>query len=228
MTIQSWVDTLAVSLQNMWLQVAGFLPQLIGAIVILIIGLIVAAGLEKLVERVVYHTKIDSVLRQTGLDAFMQRAGMHLNAGFFLGQLVYWFFIVVFLLAGSEILGFGAFSSFLKDVLNYIPKAIIATFILLVSLVAANFTRGVGRSSVMGARLHAGKTLGMVAWWGIVVFGFMTTLVQLGVAVQVINTLITGLVAMLALAGGLAFGLGGRDMASQWLMHMREEMNHKG
>ena len=118
-------------------------------------------------------------------------------------------------------------ASFLKDVLNYIPKAIVAARFLLVSVVAANFSRGLVRSSVMGARLHAGKTLGMVAWWGIVVFGSLTALVQLGVAVQVINTLITGLVAMLALAGGLAFGLGGRDMATQWLVRMREEISHR-
>jgi hypothetical protein len=228
MTIQTWVDTLAVSLQNMWLQVASFLPQLIGAIIILIIGLIVAAGLEKLIERIVYHAKVDSLLRQVGMEGFMQRAGMRLNAGYFLGQLVYWFFMVVFLLAASDILGFLSLSSFLKDVLNYMPRAIIAALILLASIVAANFVRGLVRSSIMGAKLHAGRTLGLVAWWGIVVFGFLTALVQLGVAVEVINTLITGLVAMLAIAGGLAFGLGGRDLAGQWLTRMRDEMNHRG
>ena len=227
MTLQTWVDTLAISLRELWLQVAGFLPELIGAIVVLIVGIIVAAGLERLVERIIFYLKIDTLLRQVGLEGFLQRGGIRLNAGHFLGKVVYWFFIVVFLLAASDILGFSALSSFLKDVLNYIPNVVIAALILLAALVAANFVRGLIRASVMGARLHAAKTLGLVAWWGVVVFGFLTALVQLGVAVQIINTLITGLVAMLALAGGLAFGLGGKEHANQWLSKMRDEMNNR-
>lgn len=227
MYIESWVDTLAVSLRELWIQVANFLPALVGALVVLIVGLIVARGLERLVERIVYYLKIDSLLRQVGLESFLDRGNIRLNAGHFLGQVVYWFFLVVFFLAASDILGFTALSGFLKDVLNYIPNVIIAAVILLVALVVANFVRGLIRASVMGARLHAAKTLGMVAWWGIVVFGFLTALVQLGVAVQIINTLITGFVAMLALSGGLAFGLGGKEHANEWLSKIREEMNHR-
>jgi len=227
MSIQIWVDTLARSLQDLWSQVAGFLPELLGAIIVLIIGVIVATGLEKLVERLVYYLKIDTFLKQFGVESFMSRANMRLDAGHFLGQIVYWFFIIVFFLAASDILGFTALSGFLKDVLNYIPNVLIAALILLASLVAANFVRGLVKTSVMGARLHAGKTLGIIAWWGITVFGFLTALVQLGVAVEIIQTLITGFVAMLALAGGLAFGLGGRDHADRWLGKLRDEMTHR-
>ena len=227
MTVQNWFDILAGSLRDLWTQVAGFLPELIGAIVVLIVGMIVAAGLDRLVERIIYYLKLDILMRQVGLEAFLQRGNIKLNTGHFLGKLVYWFFIIVFFLAASDILGFTALSSFLKDVLNYIPSVIVAALILLVSFVVANFLKGLIRASVMGARLHAAKTLGQIAWWGVIVFGFLTALVQLGVAVQIINTLITGLVAMLALAGGLAFGLGGKDHANQWLSKMRDELNHR-
>jgi hypothetical protein len=227
MTVQAWIDTLATALQQVWSRFLGFLPELLGAIVIMIVGSIVASGLERLVERIIYHLKIDTLLRQMGLEAHLARANVRLNAGHFLGQIVYWFFVVVFLLAASDVLGFVALSTFLTGVLDYIPNVVIAALILLVSLVAANFVRGLVRASVMGARLHAGRTLGMVAWWGIVVFGFLAALTQLGVVVQIINTLITGLVAMLALAGGLAFGLGGKDHANQWMSRMKEEMNHR-
>ena len=227
MTVQGWIETLASSLRELWLKVTDFLPELIGALIVLIIGLIVAAGLGKLVERIIYYLRLDTLMKQAGLEAYLQRANIRLNAGHFLGQLVYWFFIVVFLLAASDILGFTALSTFLKDVLNYIPSVIVAALILLTSLVVANFLRGLIKASVMGAKLHAARTLGTIAWWGMVVFGFLTALVQLGVAVQIINTLITGLVAMLALAGGLAFGLGGRDHASQWLSKIKEEIDHR-
>ncbi|MEK7611856.1 MAG: hypothetical protein AAB407_00715 [Patescibacteria group bacterium] len=228
MSVQFWVDTLARSLQELWIRVGGFLPELIGALIVLIIGLIVAAGLEKLVERLVYYLKIDSLLRQFGVEAFMARANMRLNAGHFFGQLVYWFFILVFVLAASDILGFGSLSSFLTDVLNYIPKVLVAALILLATIIVANFLRGLIRASMLGAKMHSAKALGTIAWWGVVVFGFLTALVELGVAVQIINTLITGLVAMLALAGGLAFGLGGKDHAHQWLSRVKEEFNHRG
>lgn len=227
MLVQTWVDTLAGSLGQLWGKVASFLPDLVGALIVLVIGLIVAAGLEKLVERVIYYLRLDSLLKQVGIEAFLSRGNIRLNAGHFLGQLVYWFFIIVFLVAASDILGFTALSAFLTDVLNYIPSVIVAALILLASFVVANFLRGLIRASVMGARLHAARTLGTIAWWGIVVFGFLTALVQLGVAVQIINTLITGLVAMLALAGGLAFGLGGKEHANAWLSKIKEELNHK-
>ena len=119
-------------------------------------------------------------------------------------------------------------SDFLSSVLGYIPNVIGAALILLIALAIAHFLRGLVRTSVMGVRLHAGKTLGAIAWWGVVIFGFLAALTQLGVAVQIINTLITGLVAMLALAGGLAFGLGGKEHASDWLTKMRDELSHRG
>lgn len=228
MTIQNLVDTLARALQDLWAQVIGFLPNLVGAIIILIIGAIVATGLEKLVERIIYYLKLDALLRQLGVETYLERGNVKLNAGHFFGQIVYWFFMLVFFLAASDILHFTALSGFIKDVLNYIPNVIVAALILLAALVVAHFLRGLIRTSIMGARLHSAKTLGAIAWWGVVIFGFLTALTQLGVAVQIINTLITGLVAMLALAGGLAFGLGGKDHASQWLSRLRDELNHRG
>lgn len=227
MLVQTWLDTLIVSLQRLWIRVADLLPNLIGAIVVLIIGLIVASGLERLVERIVYYLKVDHLLRQVGLESFLQRGSVKLNAGHFLGQLVYWFFLLVFILTASDILGFNALSAFIQNVLNYIPNVIVAALILLVAFVGANFVRGLIRASVMGARLHAARTLGMIAWWGVVVFGFLAALFQLGVAEPLIQTLIAGLVAMLALAGGLAFGLGGKEHADAWLAKIKEEMNHR-
>jgi len=92
------------------------------------------------------------------------------------------------------------------------------------SFIFANFLRGLVRASVMSARLHAVKALGALTWWTVVIFGFLTALLQLGVAVTIINNLILGLIAMLALAGGLAFGLGGRDVAGDLVRHLRDEM----
>ncbi len=227
MLVQSWVDVLVGSLQGLYIQVISFLPSLLGALVIFVIGLVVAYGLEKLVEQIIYHLKLDSFLKRLGLGVYFERANLELNAGHFFGKLVYWFILVAFLLASSDILGFFALSDFLKQVLAYIPNVVIAAMILLASFVVAKFLRGLVRASVLSARLHAAKSLGTVAWWGVIVFGFLSALIELGVAVPIIQTLITGLVAMLALAGGLAFGLGGREQAANFLEKVHEEIHHK-
>jgi hypothetical protein len=227
MLIQTWTDVLVSSLQNLWTQVIAWLPNLIGAVLVFVVGLIVAAGLGSLVEKVVAALKVDALLRRLGVEEYTQRANMELNAGHFIGQLVYWFMLLAFLLAASDILGFFALSSFLRDVLLYLPNVVIAVLVMLASLVIANLARGLVRASVMTAKLHAAKFLGAAAWWAVIVFGGLVALVQLGIAVAIINTLITGLIAMMALAGGLAFGLGGKDYAAHLMQKLQDTMEGK-
>jgi len=227
MVVQNWVDVIAASLQNLWLMFIGLLPRIVGALITLIVGLIVAAVLERIVERIIYYLKVDALLRRLGVEAYLQRANLTLNFGHFLGRIVYWFMILVFLLAASDILKFSALSSFINNVLNYIPNVVVAILILLATLVVADFLRHLVVASIMSAQLHAPKALGLLTWWGVFIFGLLTALLQLGIAAGIINTVITGLIAMLALAGGLAFGLGGRDYAAFLINRLREETNHK-
>jgi hypothetical protein len=200
----------------------------LGALIVFIVGLIVAAVLERVVERVIYYMKADVVLRKTGIESYLERANLKLNSGHFLGQIVYWFLIVTFLLAASDILGFVALSSFLKDVLLYIPNVLVAALIILAAFVVANFLRQLTRASVMTAKMHYAKGVATLVWWTVMIFGLLTALVQLGIAINIINTVITGLIAMMALAGGLAFGLGGRDYASSLISKLRDEIEHRG
>ena len=228
MLIQTWTDVLVGSLQSLWAQVISWLPNLIGATLVFVVGLIVAAGLGSLAERVVGALRLDAALRKLGVEEYTRRANLELNSGHFLGQLVYWFMLFAFLLAASDILGFFALSSFLREVLLYIPNIVIAVLIMLAALVVANLAKHLVRASVMSVRLHAVKFLGAAAWWTVMVFGGLAALVQLGIAVSIINTVISGLIAMMALAGGLAFGLGGKDTAAELLRRMMDELEGRG
>lgn len=203
------------------------MPSLGGALLVFIIGLIVAAVLDKIVERLFYYLKVDVLLRKLGVEQVVERTGMKLDSGHFFGKIVYWFFVVAFLLAASDILGFFTLSNFLRDVLNYVPNILVSVLIVLASLVLANFLKGLVKASVMSANMHHAKGLGTLSWWVVFIFGFLTALVQLGVAVSIINTLITGLIAMMALAGGLAFGLGGKEYAGEALRVVKDEIEHK-
>jgi len=217
-----------MSLQDVWFEAVRFIPNLIAAIFVFIVGLIVAAGLSALVERIFETAKLDSMLAKLGIGQHFERAGLRLNASRFLGQLVNWFFIIVFLLAAVDILQLNALSDFLREVLFFIPNVVVAVLILLASVVIANFLRRVVTASVIGAKLHAAHFLGTLAWWSVVIFGLLTALVQLNIAPSIINSLITGFVAMLALAGGLAFGLGGKDYAAHLLGKLREHTERNG
>lgn len=217
MSVQQWVDVINGSLQKVWIQLLSFLPNLIGAAIVLMIGFVVAAGLDKLVENLVYHLKIDNVLKKLGVEAYLHRANLELNTGYFLGKVVYWFMVVAFVLAASDILGFLALSVFLGEVLLYIPQVIIAFLIVLSAAIVAGFLKKLVATSVVSARLNVGNFLGSLTWWVIMVFGLLAAVSQLGVATEIINTIVTGFIVMLALAGGLAFGLGGRDAAKDFI-----------
>lgn len=224
MVLQLWTEVLASSLQDLWLGFIAFVPRLTGSVVILIIGLIVAAGLGALVERSVKLLKLDNVLTKAGAEKYFKRAGIKLNVPGFFGRITYWFIVIAFILTSSDILGFNALSAFLKSVLLYIPQVLVAALIILVAVVVGNVLRNVVKASVLGAKLHAANFLGTVTWWSVVIFGLLAALSQLGIAVAIINTLVTGFVVMIALAGGIAFGLGGKEYASDLLEKLREQV----
>lgn len=220
--MQGWAEVVANPLMEVWAGFAAFVPTLVGAIVIMIVGLIVATVLGKIVEKVFEAIKLDTLLSKLGLEPYFDRAGMKLRGARFLGQLVHWFLVIVFLLAAVDTLHLTALSGFLRDVLGYIPNVVAAVLIMLAAVVIGNFLRRVVSASVMGAKLHAAAFLGTFTWWIVVVFGLFAALVQLQVAVTIINALVTGSIAMLALAGGLAFGLGGREYAAYLISKLKE------
>jgi len=220
----TWFDSIARAFDNAWLLVAQFIPSLIAAIVVLLVGILVASLLRVAVERVIHAIKLDVFLRKLGVETFTKRGNMKLDSGVFLGAIVFWFFILVSVLAASDILGLWGLSLFIGQVLLYIPNIVIAIVIVLASILVGHFVRGLIQNSVKGAKLHASSFLGTLAWWVSVVFGCLAALLQLGVGEQIIQTIIIGVIAMLSLAGGIAFGIGGKDYAAHLIQKLRERV----
>jgi hypothetical protein len=221
-------DALVSSLLGLWVGAADYLPRIIGALIIFVIGLIVSSGIGALVERVVDSLKVDMWLEKVGVGEYVERAGIRLDSGRFLGQVVYWFLLIAFLLATADILQLPQVSTFLRDqVLGYIPNVIAAMLIMLVAAVLGNFLRNVVTASIMSARLGSAHFLGTLVWWAVVIFGFFAALIQLGIAREIILTLITGVIAMIAIAGGIAFGLGGKDTATHLLKRFEDQVMGK-
>ena len=222
MTIQNLADITMGSLLNVWISVIDFIPALIGAIIILIIGLIIASGLKSLIEKAISASKLDNFLRRFDMETYLQRANIQLNSGKFLGNLVYWFFVIVSVLAAADVLKLQGLSDFLNQVVSYIPNIIAAALIMLATIVIANFLSALVKASIMSARLQASKFLSTLTWWATAIFGLLAALIQLGIAPILLNTIITGIVAMFALAGGIAFGLGGKDYAAHLLNKLKD------
>lgn len=200
---------------------AGFGPvfvqfgfRLLFSIIIFIAGWAAGSLIGKLIEKAIQSLKVDNAMKQMGVDKTLERGGIHLNTGAFLGGLVKWFIIVLFLIAVFEVLGLSSVTLFMQAVVGqYLPQVIIAILILLVSVVVAEALQKVVVATAAAAHIKQARALGRITKWAIVVFAILAALVQLGIAATLVQTLFMGVVVAFALAFGLSFGLGGRDAA---------------
>lgn len=219
----NWGDVIVFSLQSTWTSVIGFVPLLLGALIVFVLGWIIALALGQLVEQVVRALKIDNLLMKLEVEKVLERGGVKLNAGAFVGGLVKWFFMVVFLLAAVNILGLNDVSGFLKDVLLYIPNVVIAAVILIIAALVAETTEKLVRGSIEAAG-HRGSLAGVAARWSIWIFALIAALLQLRIVPELIQAVVSALVYGIALAFGIAFGLGGKDAAADMIAKVRGEI----
>ena len=223
--INTWGDVLSASLKSVWLGVANFIPSFLAAIVIAIIGWIIGSILFKLVSQLIKLAKVDNALRSAGFERVLQRAGLKLDAGAFVGALVKWFFIVVFLVAAFDVLGLTQITAFLKDVvLGYLPQVIVAVLIIIVAAVVSEAMHKIVVSTSKAANIKTANFAGTITKWAIWIFAVLAAVMQLGIAVSFINTLFTGVIIAISLALGLAFGLGGQDAAAKYIEKIKGEV----
>ncbi len=223
--VETWGGAVSDSLINLWTAFIEFLPNLIGAIVVFIIGWIIAVGLGKLVVRILKALRVDHGFEKLGLKKGFEKAKIEFDVAKIGGGIVKWFFIIVFLMAATDILGLVKVSEFLVRVLLYIPNIIVAVIILVVAVLVADVLRKLVFGVAKSSGFKAAKFLGALTKWAVLIFAFLAVLVQLGIAKSLIQTLFTAFVAMVAIAGGLAFGLGGRDIARDALEKLRESVS---
>lgn len=225
MLIQQWGDVLRNSFQDIGMGLANFIPNLFIAIIIFIIGWIVGSLLGKAVEQIIKSLKVDNALKSAGLSELVNKAGFNLNSGAFVGGLIKWFFIIVFLVASLDVLKLSQVNQFLQNVvLTYLPQVIVAIFILLVAVVIAEAMQKIVIGSARAANIKSANFLGAATKWAIWIFAILTTMIQLGIAVSFIQTLFTGVIIAFSLAIGLSFGLGGQEAASRYIEKIRHEI----
>lgn len=223
-----WIEVLNQSFQSVLSGVVSVVPNLIIAIIIIIIGWIVGAALSKLIEQIVKGIRLDKALSSAGLHNLVEKSGFKLNSGKFIGELVKWFIVVVFLIAAFDVLGLAQVNNFLRGVvIGYLPQVIAAVLILLISVVVGEAMRKIVTASAKATGMMSANFLGSVTKWAIWIFAVLAALFQLGIAATLIQTLFTGAVVALALALGLAFGIGGKDAARDYIDKLRDEISDR-
>lgn len=228
MLVEVWSSVLIRSFQEIWLGVAAFVPNLVVAFIIFIIGWVIAVLLGRVVAQFIGALKVDNALKGAGVADVLGRAGFRLDSGRFLGELVKWFVIVIFLVATLEVLGLNQVNVFLQNVvLAYLPQVIAAALILLIAAVIADTMQKLVVGAAKAAEVDTAAFLGGLTKWSIWIFAILIALAQLGIADFFAQTLFTGVVVALAIAFGLAFGLGGQGAASQFLERLRKDISHR-
>lgn len=221
------VEVLTSSFSGLWVRFINFLPVVVTAIVVLVVGWIVAVIVGKLVTKIIKTVKIDEIVEKAKIGGKFKEAGIELSVSGFIGGVVKWFLILVFLMAATDILGLSQVTDFLNQVIFYIPNIVVATVILAISFLVGNLVYNIVRHSTRAAGVFSAALLAVVSKWAIVIFGVLAALIQLGIAPTMLNTIFIGIIAALSLAIGLAFGLGGKEEAAAILRKLREEISNK-
>ena len=224
MLVQSWAETTTVALQNLWQGFLTFIPTLVGAIVVFLIGWAISVGIGKLIAEILTRIKFNQLFERAGWKEALERAELKVNASEFVGAIVKWVLVIVFLLAVVEILGFVQFADFLKSILAYLPNVIVAALIFVVTVIVVDIVEKVVRAAVEGVRIGYGHFVSAIIKWSIWIFAVLAILHQLGIARSFMEILFTGFVAMLVIALGISFGLGGKEVAGEILQNLKNKL----
>src|SRR5918992_5402967 len=209
--MQSQSEGMFQPLQNALSTFLSYIPQLIGALIILIVGYIVAKVLQAVVGRVLQGVGFDGWMERGGIKQFFDRAQTNYTPATVIGRLVFWFVFIIFLTMAADALGIPQVSAVLGQLIAYIPNIIAAILILILAALLANFVSGIVRGAT------GSGILGSIAQYAIIVYAAFAALTQLGIAVQLTANTFLILLGGVALAAALAFGLGGRDLAREVL-----------
>ncbi|MBA2372708.1 MAG: small-conductance mechanosensitive ion channel [Chloroflexi bacterium] len=225
--VTDWGDAIFLSLSNALNTFLAAIPQVIGALLILVIGWIISNVLARIVREVLERAGADRLFAEHGGQVYGS-ASRSFQPSAVASEIVKWIVRFIFLVAAANVLGMPQVSLLLNEVLLWIPNLIVAAIILLVAPLLARFVRGAIEVGAGRMGFSNGALLGRVAEVAIVAFAVLIAVNQLGIAADLINILFIGLVAALSLAFGLAFGLGGRDVAARVTEHWYENMSSAG
>ena len=215
MDINAWGAALTTSLATALSLFLGAIPRIIGFLVILVIGWLISGALAAGVAALLRAVRFNVLAQNAGIQGFINNMGLRTDASGLLANIVKWFVRLIVLVVAFDALGLPAVSQVFQQFLLWIPNLVVAVVVLVIAGLAANALSNLVRGSTAQAGFDNPDLLATIARVAVWAFGIVVAVNQIGIAQELVNTLFMGFIGALALAAGLAFGLGGRDTAGQ-------------
>lgn len=215
------------ALQGAWEEILMFLPNLIAAIVIFVIGWFVAMWIGKLIAGILNKLQFDALFEKTGWKEALSNADLKVEPSAFIGAVSKWILVIVFLMIVTDIMGWVAFAGLLAAIVAWMPNLVVAIIIMVVAIIIADIVEKLVKVPTKKMGVSSVNFMGTMVKWAIYVFAALAVLLQLGVTPKIVEVLIMGFVGTLTLALGLSFGLGGKDAASRMIEEARRKMSDR-
>jgi hypothetical protein len=223
LAVLEWDNLIVEPVREMLTRIMGYLPTLLGALLILVVGWVVAKTLRRIVGRVLTATHFDKLAEKAGITEILNKGGLKTSAVEVLSSLVYWLAIIMVLVMVVNALGLPQASNVLEKLFGYIPSVIAALFVLVVGMFLANFVSGIVRTAAGNAYLPKPEMFAAVSRWAIIIFAATISLRELGIGTLLVTTTFNIILGGVCLALALAFGLGGRDAAARYIEDWRNK-----
>ena len=209
--------------QSFWQNLTQISPSIFWAILVFFIGWFISKWIGQIAAAFLSKIRLNQVLKRMGLEEALTKIDTRLNAPKFFGEIVRWFFVILFSMAASEILGLTQFSQFLEKVIGYYPNIFIAALIFVVAVFLADFSQKIVVGTLEKEKITYSRFLGRAIRWAIWLFAILAILYQLRITPSLILAILIGMVATISIALGIAFGLGGKDLAAKILKELEEK-----
>lgn len=219
-------ETISYSYQNIIVKLVQFIPLLVSAILIILIGWLIASIVARVVNKMLRLMKVDKIFAEARLDDFLKNAGSKKDAVSLLAFIVKWILLLVSFMAAVDTLQLPSVKLFFDRVISYTPNVIAAVLILFIGAILGSAVDKLIEGAAKASKLIYGQIISKFAKYSIWVFTVIAALSQLGIASDLLRIFFIGLMAMLALAGGLAFGLGGQNAARDLIDKLKKEANN--
>jgi hypothetical protein len=227
LAVIEWENLIVDPIRQMLTTIMDYLPVLLGALIILIVGWIVAKAIRRIVDLLLKAVRFDTLADKAGISEVLRKGDLKITAREVVGGLVYWLVIIMVLVMVVNALGLPKASDVLASLFAYVPKVIAALFVLIVAMFLASFVSGIVRIAAGNANLPKPEILAGITRWAIIIFAVTISLVELGVAPLLVTATFNIILGGVCLALALAFGLGGKDAAARYLEELKQKRSMK-
>jgi hypothetical protein len=227
LAVIEWKNLVIEPVTQMLTRIMAYLPVLLGALIILIVGWIVAKAIRRLVDWLLKTIRFDSLADKAGISEILRKGNLEISAREVVSNIVYWLVIIMVLVMTVDALGLPKSSDILEILFAYVPKVIAALLVLIVAMFLASFVSGIVRTAAANANLPKPQILAGISRWAIIIFAITISLEQLGIAPLLVTATFNIILGGIVLALALAFGLGGKDAAAKYLEELKQKRSGK-